>query len=66
MSYHADRTGQITEAGKTKSDLVVHELTPSGELLCPTPVRPWHGKTMVVTPQGPGVVDCLRCEASRP
>jgi hypothetical protein len=61
MTYNAERTGQITEQGQTRSSLKTHELDGSGEILCGQPVRPWHGKTMVVTAQGPGVVTCLRC-----
>jgi len=60
--YHASQTGQITEPGDPTSTLVVHE-DGGGRPLCNVPIRPWKGKALVWTPQGPGTVNCGICVA---
>jgi hypothetical protein len=62
-TYQAAATCQITEVGDATSSLVVHELHAGGPL-CNQPVRPWKGKPMQVTPQGPGTVTCGHCARS--
>jgi hypothetical protein len=61
MTYRATSTVQITAQGEPTSSLRVHEADSSGEPRCGQVVRPWRGKTMVLTPQGPGIVTCRRC-----
>jgi hypothetical protein len=62
MSYHAERTGQITETNHESNSLKVHEVGDDGLPLCHNRIVPWHGREMVFTEQGPGEVTCGKCE----
>jgi len=50
----------VMEGIDSSAELRIHESN-MGLPLCGTPVRPWHGNTMLLKEMGPRQVTCLRC-----